>query len=245
MFSIVIPIKNQEKIIKMCLESVLKHYRDQDIIVIDDGSTEQEVIDYLDKLVAANSCTMIRNTASFGHSKACSLGMNQAKHENVFLLNSDTIVTKNSLNILSKVLDDHRDIAVVGPSTSSASGPQLLNNLYPMRFSMTVQEIEDFAILLEKKTEINDIALVNGFCFGVKKSVFNQLRGFDQDFADYGNEKEFLIRVRHQLKLRTVHVTGSYVHHLGKMTYAHENMNIGVAQKQADDKILRKHGTLK
>jgi GT2 family glycosyltransferase len=74
--------------------------------------------------------------------------------------------------------------------------------------------------------------------------VFDRLGGFDKNLSDYGNEKELLIRVR-KLKLRTVHVVGCYIHHFGKASYARENINIGVSQKQADDYILKKHGVLK
>jgi GT2 family glycosyltransferase len=243
MLSIIVPIKNQEKIVRMCLDSLFRHYSNEEIILIDDGSTEQNLISYLEELQASKKIILLTNKTSVGHSGACTKGIELSSNEIVFLLNSDTIVTKNSLNILAKVLEQNKEIAVTGPSTSSASGPQLLPGLYDKRFSMTIDEIEEKAIELEENKQIIDLELVNGFCFAIKKAVFMQVGGFDPALQSYGNEKELLIRIR-KLGLRTVWVKGSYVHHFGKMSYSKESINVGVAQRDSDRYILRKHGRL-
>ena len=50
MISIIIPIKNQYSIVKKCIESVIRHYKDEEVILVDDCSREQELIDYLYKV---------------------------------------------------------------------------------------------------------------------------------------------------------------------------------------------------
>ena len=47
MFSIVIPIKNQLEILKKCIDSIVKHYSDQEIVLVDDASEEEELKFYL------------------------------------------------------------------------------------------------------------------------------------------------------------------------------------------------------
>jgi hypothetical protein len=243
-FSIVVPIKNQFKIVKMCIESILRHYKDQEVILIDDGSTEEQLISYLKEIQQQNpNWIVFFSTKSSGHSAACTIGINGSKHENVFLLNSDTILTKNCLNILSEVLDNNSKIAVVGPSTSSASGPQMLPGLYNKRFQMSINDIENFATDCEVNKEIQDLELINGFCLGIKKTVFKSIGGFDVSLECYGNEKELLIRIR-KAGYRTVWVKNSYCHHYGKMSYSQSGINVGQAQKDADNYILRKHSRL-
>lgn len=243
-FSIVVPIKNQFKIIKSCLESIQRYYLNEDVIIIDDGSTEEETIKFMKFITRQNNWKLIIHKKSLGHTKACEAGIEKAKGKNIFLLNSDTIVTKNSLKILSNYLDANSDVAVVGPSTSSASGPQLIQYAFDNRFRWNNQQIEEFAEEIEKQTGIEDIDLINGFCLGIKKAVFENAGGFDPVLTCYGNEKELLIRIR-KAGYRTVYVKGSYVHHYGKMSYSHENINVGQAQIDADRFILKKHGTLK
>jgi GT2 family glycosyltransferase len=243
MFSIIIPIKNQFEIVKKCLHSVYKYYKDQDVIIVDDGSNEEKLLMYLQDFKKITNWLFYRNETSQGHTKACELGIASSANENMFLLNSDTIVTPNSLHILSKVLDENKDIAVVGPTTSSASGPQMIPQLYSKRFTLTIEEIERLALEFEKDKTIQNIDLVNGFCFGIKKSVFNSVGKFDERLTAYGNEKELLVRIR-KANFRTVWVKGAYVHHFGKMSYAHENLNIGQCQKDADNYIFKKYGRL-
>lgn len=244
-FSVVIPVKNQDKIVRMCLDSIYRHNKDEDIIVIDDGSTESSLIDYLESTHISNkNWKFLRNNISQGHTKTCELGIKNSECENIFFLNSDTIVAKNSLHILSRVLDKNENIAVVGPKTSSASGIQLNKEAFDNRFKWSLDDIEEFARKCEILEEIyQDVDLVNGFCFGVKRSVFNDVGGFDQTLQCYGNEKELLIRIRNA-GYKTVYVQNSYVHHFGKMSYSHEKLDIGRAQKDADKYILKKHGRL-
>lgn len=242
--SIVIPIKNQFKIVKMCIDSIIRHYKDEDVVLVDDGSTEENLISYLKNLqLEFPNWTFITNKTSLGHSLACTSGISSSKTNNIFLLNSDTIVTKNSLNILTKVLEENKEIAVVGPSTSSATGPQMLKELYEKRYVLTIDEIEKITENLESNKEIIDIPLVNGFCLGLKKNVFEAVGKFDVNLNSYGNEKELLIRIRNA-GYRTVFVKGCYVHHFGKVSYSHENINIGQACKDADKLIIKKHGRL-
>jgi GT2 family glycosyltransferase len=127
--------------------------------------------------VKANSTDwkMIRHETSLGHTKASEAGINDTFCENIFLLNSDTILTKNSLKILEGVLNDNEKIAVVGSTTSSASGVQLNQIANVNRFKWNVKDIEKFALEIEKDKGIEDIDLVNGFCFGIKRSVFSRL----------------------------------------------------------------------
>lgn len=244
LMSIVIPIKNQFKIVKMCIDSIIRHYKDEDVVLVDDGSTEENLISYLKNLqLEFPNWTFITNKTSLGHSLACTFGINSSKTNNIFLLNSDTIVTKNSLNILTKVLEGNKEIAVVGPSTSSATGPQMLKELYEKRYVLSIDEIEKIAENLENNKEIIEIPLVNGFCFAIKKDVFEAVGKFDVNLNSYGNEKELLIRIRNA-GYRTVFVKGCYVHHFGKVSYSHENINIGQACKDADKLIIKKHGRL-
>lgn len=242
MFSIIIPIKNQFEIVKQCLDSILRHCYEQEVILVDDGSDEEETIRLLRDYSKIYKWKLIRNEKSVNHSVACEMGIEKSSNQNLFLLNSDTIITKNSLQILSDVLDKNIDIAVVGPSTSSASGEQQIEQLFLKRFEMTIQEIDEIAISLLDNNQIKDIKLVNGFCFGIKKTIFQNVRGFDSNLNCYGNEQELLIRIRKE-KYRTVHVCNSYVHHLGKMSFK-SNLNIGVAIRDASKYILKKHGVL-
>jgi len=237
--SIIIPVKNQHDIVKNCLKSIIR-YQKSEVVLIDDGSTEQNTIELLKNYSNKFGWKLFRNEKSVGHTGACQKGIDASTFENIFLLNSDIIVTPNSLELLAKVLDENEKIAVVGPCSSSASGPQLIPILYQKRFTMTLHEIHKMALICKNNNVIQDIELVNGFCFGIKRSVYNKVGGFDEVLTCYGNEKELLVRIR-KAGYRTVLVSGAYIHHYGKMTYSHEPIDIARACVDADRYINKKH----
>jgi GT2 family glycosyltransferase len=193
--------------------------------------------------VKKNNWKMIRNEKSIGHSKACELGVKNTQYETMFLINSDVVLTKNNLNLMNEVLNSDEKIAVVGPTTSSTSGIQQNAEAFKNRFIWSVEQIEKFAEKI-KDEKIADIDFVGGFGFGIKRSIWEALKGFDKALNCYGNEKELQIRIRKQ-GFRTVWVKNAYVHHLGKMSYAGEkHIDIGKCQIDGDRYILRKHGSL-
>ena len=212
--TIIVPIKNQYQIVQKCLESLERHYKDEEVVMIDDGSTEEDLKKYLSQKCTNNKWKLIQNLVSQGHILARKQGIAFSSCENIILLNSDTIVTNNSLNILCKVLDENPKIGVCGPSTSSISSEQMIRGLYEKRFVLREDEIEKIALDLEKNEGIIDINLVDGFCLAMKRSVFNELGGFDEVLRDYGNEKEYEIRCRRS-GWRTVWVRHSFVHYFG------------------------------
>lgn len=242
--SVIVPIKNQYKIVQKCLESLEKHYKNEEVVMIDDGSTEEDLKKYLAQKSSQNNWKLIQNLFSQGHTLSCKQGIECSSCENIILLNSDTIVTKNGLYLLQDALDQNSKIGVCGPSTSSTSGEQLIRELYNKRFLMRDDEIEKLALELEINKEIIDIDLVGGFCMGMKRSVFNEIGGFDEVLHDYGNEKELQIRVR-KAGWRTVWVRGSYCHHFGKVSYGSGGFDIMRAQIDSDRHIRAKHGVLR
>ena len=60
--------------------------------------------------------------------------------------------------------------------------------------------------------------MVGGFAFFVRRTVWDEMQGFDKRLSDYGNESEFCQRVR-KSNLRIVWSKASYIHHLGSESY--------------------------
>lgn len=242
-YSIVCPIKNQFKIVQKCLDSFERNCKGHEIVLIDDGSTEEQTIKLIKDMAKKNNWKYFRNEKSTGHTKASELGITHSYHENVFLVNSDVIVPKGGLKLLADVLNKYDDIGVVGPSTSSASGPQQIQDAYVNRFLWSNDQIDAFAESLKDDTGILDLPLICGFAMGIKKSLFVKIAGFDKALNCYGNEKELLIRVR-KAGFRTVWVKRVYVHHFGRISYTNSGINIGQAQIDGDRYIIKKHGRL-
>lgn len=94
-FSIVIPTYNREKIISRAINSILKQsFTDFEIIVVDDGST-----DNTEKVVASFNRENIRyfKTSNFGVAHARNDGIKQAKGSYIGFLDSDDLMESTHL----------------------------------------------------------------------------------------------------------------------------------------------------
>lgn len=110
--SVVIATYNCAKYICEAINSVLKQtFKDYEIIVIDDGSTDdtKEVLnDYINKKLI----TYIYQQHS-GVSKARNLGINSASGEYILFLDADDILMPNVLENEVLYLDKHKDICLI------------------------------------------------------------------------------------------------------------------------------------
>lgn len=100
MISVVIPLYNKETIIKKSLESVLtQDYDDFEVVVVNDGSTDNSV--EIVKSIRDSRITLIEQENG-GPSKARNTGVKNAKGEWILFLDADDELLPNSLRLYSE-----------------------------------------------------------------------------------------------------------------------------------------------
>ena len=122
---------------------------------------------------------------------------------------------------MARAFDLSPEIAVVGPSTSHTAGPQIVRRALHCRHYWTDGQIGSFAekYVAEHESEpVVDLPSLGGFAFFVRRSVWDQIGGFDRNLPDYGNETDFCRRAK-ESGLRIVWSKGTYIHHLGGESY--------------------------
>ncbi|MBU1627701.1 glycosyltransferase, partial [bacterium] len=92
--SVIIPVFNASSTFEKCLTSVFKSdYKDFEVIVIDDGSTDKSMD------IAKNyNCKIIELTENKGAANARNIGAKQAKGEIIFFTDSDCVVQKETIS---------------------------------------------------------------------------------------------------------------------------------------------------
>jgi len=108
-FTVIIPAFNAEATVAETIQSVLnQHYSVDQIIVIDDGSTDKtaEIVKKLQPLSPALEYVYQENS---GVSSARNKGINLAKHENIFFLDSDDVWLPSKVRLHIEHLESHAD----------------------------------------------------------------------------------------------------------------------------------------
>jgi len=174
--SIIIPHYNTIAYLMACINNIKKYTKDYEIIVVDNGSTKDKK--ELDSYLCRNADQLIYNRTNLGFSKANNQGAKVSIGEYLCFMNSDVVVGPNWLKELHKTLKT-KDCGAVGPLGNprfgEINGTQIAYNQYKGQYK------EDVCI----------DSLV-GFCILMKKSLFEEIDGWDEDFT-IGNYEDNML----------------------------------------------------
>jgi len=245
---IVVPVFNARQDVQKCVESVLKHSSiDFSLVIVDDRSTDHELIEYLDEVAAKNqSVELLRPESNGGFVQSANLGMKfsfdkgkkQGIARDVLLLNSDTIVSAEFLERLQNCVYSDQTTGIVSPFSNNATICSIPNfcrdNPLPSDMS-----IDEYAAIIAKASLLRRPELVTavGFCFYIRSSVLKKIGFFDPVYGrGFGEENEycelakdagFTIRLADDV----------FVAHTGKASFGaegraleHKNMKLLVAR---------------
>jgi GT2 family glycosyltransferase len=218
--SIVILTLNNFFVTKICIESIRKFTPKgrYEIIIVDNNSKDKTI----EWLKDQSDLKVIYNHYNAGFPKGCNQGIEIAKGENILLLNNDTIVTPNWLNILDTALHSSENIGAVGPITNNTTNNQIVNVDYKSISSMI-----DFACQTNRYNEDlhEERIFLIGFCFLIKKSVLEAVGLFDEQFTP-GNFEDNDLSIRILLKKYSLLVCKDvFIHHFGNKTFNENNLD--------------------
>lgn len=221
--SIIIVNYNTSDLVIQCIESVIKHTKkiNYEIIVVDNNSPKRD-IENLNSIYP--DVTLILNDKNSGFGIANNIGNKIAKGENIFLLNSDTIVLDNSIYNLYKFMDENKQVGACGgnlcdinlqPATSfTRFMPSILSDIdyFFLNFiSKLIYRKSVYYCYDELPIKIN--GNISGADLMISKKIFDELGGFDENFFMYYEETDLLFRMREK-KYETFIVPQSKIIHL-------------------------------
>jgi len=137
--SIIILSYNTKKLLKKCLESVIKSSPPRtEIIIVDNGSTDGSV-KYINELtdcglrISGVRIRAILNEKNLGFARGNNIGIKAARGEYIMLLNSDTIVKKGAIkNLITFLKKNSSEKLAVSPLLLLPDGQPQID--YYMRF---------------------------------------------------------------------------------------------------------------
>ena len=113
--SVIIPVYNTEKYIKRCIKSVINQsYKNLEIIVVDDGTTDTSGA-IADAFLEIDNRIQVIHKMNEGVAVARNIGIDISKGQYVVFLDSDDCIDKNMIEVmLNKALETDSQIVVCG-----------------------------------------------------------------------------------------------------------------------------------
>lgn len=187
LISIIIPTYNRENIVGKAIKSVvLQNYRPLEIIVIDDGSTDntKSIINQIQKKYS-NALDNLKIDYIFqnnhGVSDARNNGISHSKGEYICFLDSDDIYYPEKISEQFKLLNDSNADCCYGCALYKSEGYQYVNKIKP---------VGKYAVLSFLNGDI--LTSLNTWMFRanlIRKNNINFQLG-----CDWGEDNEFLVK---------------------------------------------------
>lgn len=162
--SICVPVFNKYNYTKYCLNDLLKLPDNHEIIVIDNGSTDET-----QKELKNNSrIKYLRQDTNLGFAKACNIGYKNSISPNVMFLNNDIKIKSDYKSWTNIIINSLENNNIIGPT----GGMIDIKN--------------DFKFLYETNDDKKQINYMSGWCLSAKKEVFDKLiiNNYDGPFSE-------------------------------------------------------------
>lgn len=178
--SVILPTYNRKEYISRAIDSVINQsYKNWELIVIDDGSTDKT------KNVLTSYMSQFSNIKYFFHSnRGVALSMNKgidlSSGDYITFLGSDDEYLKDHILLRVEYLNAHENIDLIHSTT------KIIGDEY-------VKDKND----LTKKIHLNN-CIIGGTLFG-KRKVFKELNGFDK--VNYSPESDFVERAENEFSI--------------------------------------------
>jgi glycosyltransferase involved in cell wall biosynthesis len=244
MFTIVIPLFNKEKYIRRAVDSVLLQvFEEFEIIIVDDGSTDNSISKIAD---ISDIRLKIISQANKGVGAARNTGISNASFSWIALLDADDVWTINHLNELKNIIEDFPSSGMVATQIVSIDTNSKIHHI-SVESEGTIRSIDYFF------EASKDSSIVSSSSVAIRKDVFRSIGGF-RDYKT-GEDLEYWARIALDYPVAiSEKVTSYYCRGTGGTTDSHvfkatkKNKSLGetsaaikllVDRAQSDPSILK------
>ena len=255
--SVIIVNWNAGKFLQETIESLYNKTQNLnfEIYVFDNNSVKtDESFLYLNKLSQKENITIIKSESNLGFAKANNIVMQKAQGRNFLILNPDVVFKNNVIKILSDYLDSNSDVGMVGPKVLNPDGtfqqPCLRGRPYPMdtlfhligfaKAFPSCKFFNRYALWNLNRDEINECWGLSGCCMMVKKSLFDEIGGMDEQFFMYQEETDWGLRTKYIGKKIIYNPNAKVIHYQGVTTKKIELKSVLIFTKSME-KFFKKH----
>ena len=207
--SIIIIAYNSCDFIPACLKSVRDACENVDaqIIVLDNGSESPilpEIKAYFPEVL------WIDSKENLGFGKGCNLAEKQATKPYLFFINPDTVVSRDSFTKVLNFMEEHPEAGTVGCRILNEDGSiqWACRRSFPTIISAVSKTIGLAALFPKSKLlasynmtfadpdAITEVDAISGSFFCIKRDLYEELKGFDEDFFMYGEDLDLCFRTK-------------------------------------------------
>lgn len=226
--SIIIPTRNGFQLLKQCVESIVirTDYINYDLLIIDNGSDDPVTVQYLEQLQNNIKISVIKDDRPFNYSSLNNDAVKIAKGEFIVLLNNDIqVITEDWLGeMVSIALQDK--VGAVGACLLYPNGriqhAGVILGLGGLAGHSHKHVSQDKSGYFNRTKLISSFSAVTAACLLIRKSIYKEVNGLDENLKVAFNDVDFCLRVR-EAGYRNVWTPFAKLYHHESATRGDEN----------------------
>ncbi len=200
--SLVIPTRDRVDLLRLCVDSILERstYPDYEILVVDNGSVEQETLDYFERISAMPDVRVLSYPGEFNYSAINNFAVAQARGEVIGLVNNDIEVISPGWmeEMVAHAL--RPDVGAVGAmlyypdDTIQHAG--VLVGLCGVAGHVGSRHPRGSEGYFGRLLLVQELSAVTAACLLVRRSVYEEVGGLDERLRVAFNDVDLCLRIR-------------------------------------------------
>lgn len=207
--SIIIVSFNCAHLLSSCLASIRESTGEGtiEVIVVDNASTDNTREKLKDEFP---DILLITNEENRGYAAACNQGIQASHGEYLLLLNPDTILRGDTIQVLVDHLQSNSTVGIVGPRLVQSSGELQKDSSATGSFPGFLQALYEYTLLRRlwpthayargyllphwDRRSSRQVAMVQGACMMFRRALIDDVGLLDEQFFLYFEETDFCKR---------------------------------------------------
>lgn len=197
---IIITYKEREKL-RACLESVFASITNFKFeVIVSDSNSQDGSVEMVQQ--SYPQVKILDNRVNLGFSKGNNVAIKQSQGRYILLLNADTIIQADTLDMSIKYMDEKKEVGAMGCKVVLPSGqldlacrrkfPNPANSFLRL---FGLKKYSDYNINTPIDEEVEVDAIMGAFFF-TRKSVIDQVGMLDEEFFMYGEDLDWCWRIK-------------------------------------------------
>lgn len=200
--SILIPNKDHAADLKKCMDSIEEKstYRNFEFIIVENNSTEEETFAYYKEIEKRDNVRVLYYKEDFNYSRINNFGAKEANGEYVLLLNNDTeMIEPDSIKEMLDVCM-RPDVGIVGAKLlyedNTIQHAGVIIGFGGVAGHAFIGQDRDDNGYFSRIISVQNLSAVTAACLMVRRSVFDEVEGLNEEFKVAFNDIDFCLKVR-------------------------------------------------
>ncbi len=234
--SIIIPTKDEIDLLRRCINSIEQktNYKNYEIIIIDNDSKDRRTKEYLEKVSEKYNIKVLKFEKLFNFSAINNFAFKLSKSEYIVFQNNDTEVISEEW--LTAMLEhaQRKEVGAVGCKLlypdDSIQHAGLILGISGIAGQKGIaghshKHFPDSAYgYFNRPHIIHDASAVTGACFMLRREIFEEVGGFDENLAVAFNDVDLCLKIRERGFL-IVYTPYAKLYHLESASRGYEDKN--------------------